>query len=222
MIRLVVGALLSAVVLMVWGAVFWMVLPWGHSTIKGLPNEDAVARVLRDAVPESGSYFYPYPDPALMKGHDPEAREIFTIKNRRGPVFQLVYRKEGLDANDPSVFGFGFAHFAAASFLAGLLLWAAAPRHYAARVLFVAGAGVFASVAVTLSNPIWFHHPWHAALVQAGFDVGCWVLAGLVLGALVRPAPAPAAAWGAFNGAAVPDGVVAAAGLSPRGGRPSP
>jgi hypothetical protein len=190
MVRLVGGAVLSAVVLMVWGVVFWMVLPWGQSTIKGLPHEDAVARVLRDAVPESGSYYYPYPDPVKMKGHDLAARELYTIRARQGPVFQLVYHKEGVDTNDPRVFALGFAHFAAASLLAGLLLRAAPLRRYAARVLFVAGAGLFASVAVTLSNPIWLHHPWPAALVQAAFEVTGWLFAGLVLGAVVRPAPA--------------------------------
>ena len=48
--------------------------------------------------------------------------------------------------------------------------------------------GVFATVAVTIAKPIWFFHPWPAVLYEAAFQVIGWLLAGVVLALLVRPA----------------------------------
>ena len=45
---------------------------------------------------------------------------------------------------------------------------------------------VFAVVALEFANPIWFHTPWCFTLMHAGFDLGNWILAGLVLAAFVR------------------------------------
>ena len=70
-----------------------------------------------------------------------------------------------------------------------LLLLVALPalESYARRVAFVCGLGVFAAVAVRLSEPILWHLPWGHFLHGATYDAASWLVAGLVLGAIVKP-----------------------------------
>jgi hypothetical protein len=39
---------------------------------------------------------------------------------------------------------------------------------------------------VQLTEPVWWNQPWKLPLYMAGFDVGSWLIAGIVLGALMR------------------------------------
>jgi hypothetical protein len=117
------------------------------------------------------------------------AAEVLTKKHRDGPLVEVIYQKDGVDMNSLLVYAMGFGHFLVTSFLAAVVLLLAAPglRAYPARVFFVFLVGVFASVAVHLSYPIWFHHPWPVHLVQAGYTASSWLLAGVVLGLVIRP-----------------------------------
>lgn len=187
MVRIAIGAVISGVVLMVWGFVFWTVLPWTKCMTRPLPEGEKTAKVLTESIDESGMYFYPMPDEATMS--DEDAMNSFLEQHKKGPLVQVIFRKEGLQPMDPAILGMGFAHFIVASILAGVLLTLALPglQSYLARVLFVFLLGCFATFTINLSNPIWFHHPWSFALFQTSFDLVCWLLAGLVLGAVIKP-----------------------------------
>jgi hypothetical protein len=188
-IRLIIGALLAAVVLMGWGFVFWAFSPVSDSMVKRLPDEPAVIAALKKSNLETGHYFYPYPDKDIMAGKDPSKTEAWKKEHRDGPLVEISYNKQGEDPMNPIMYAMGFVHFFAGALLAGLLLILALPRlpTYLGRVGFVFLLGLFATVALQLADPIWFHHPWGFALLKGGFDVGCWLLAGLVLAAFLRP-----------------------------------
>ncbi len=185
-IRVIVGAVLSAIVLMAWGFVFWTVLPYPMEMMDRLPDDAPVVHALEKA--ETGVYFLPYPDREAMSGNDPEAKAAFLARHEKGPLLQVFYRKEGVQAMDPKFFAMGFGQMFVASFLAAVLLCLALPGlgGYPARVLFVFLLGVFASVSLTLGDPIWFHHPWKYALYLSGFHVAGWALVAPVLGLVVR------------------------------------
>jgi hypothetical protein len=190
MVRLVVAAFLAAVLQFAWGFCFWSFSPMSKEMIGKLADEDKVVQALKEANPETGMYFLPYPDGESMSGDNPEAFEAFTKRHAEGPLVQIMYRKEGAACMDPKQMGLGFAHMAAGSFVAGLLLLMAGPglRTYFCRVLFVALLGVFAAFAINFAQPIWFLHPWKFYLLQSVFDVVSWTLAAVVLAALVRRA----------------------------------
>jgi hypothetical protein len=189
MLRLLIGVLLSAVVLMAWGFVFWMVLPFAPNVMQRLPDDERIARALSEAGTPTGTYFYPYPDREAMSGKDPEAQQAFIRKHSGGPLMQISYRREGVQAMDPAYFAVGFGHMLAGSLLAGVLLLIALPRlpSYPARVGFVFLVALFATVSITLGRPIWFHHPWRFALLMAGFHLFGWLLSALVLALVIRP-----------------------------------
>jgi hypothetical protein len=195
MIRLFLGALLSAVVLFIWGYVFWSASGVMLQFMHPLPDEDAIVDLMQAKDLESGTYLAPFPDPAALDGRDKEKQSVYLARRVKGPLMEIIYRKDGAASpTNPLVLARGFCHYFAASLLAGVLLIMAQPglTHYPARVLFVFLIGVFATVAITFAGPIWFFHPWPTALYEAAFQAIGWLLAGIVLGIVIRPTKATA------------------------------
>jgi hypothetical protein len=201
MVRVIVASLLAAVVLFVWGAVWWMALPFAGWAMKPTPNEEAVTGALKANLPESGTYFSPYPEPNAT----PEQQAALMERHRQGPLAQIIYLKEGMDPMAPSAFAVGFVQILLSTLAAALLLRLAAPalRSYLERAGFVILLALFAVVAINLEDIIWFHHPWAYPAMRAGFVLSGWLLAALVLGAIIRPArPVSAPGLAAPNGMA--------------------
>lgn len=188
--RLVLASFLAGVLQFAWGFYFWAVSPISKEMIGKLADEEKVVEALKGANPQTGMYFVPFADPEVMSGDSPGAAEAFQDRHAEGPLVQIMYRREGADCMDPKQMGLGFAHMVGGSFLAGLLLLMAGPglRTYFARVLFVALLGVFSAFTLNLAQPIWFLHPWKYHLLHSVYDVGSWMLAAIVIGALVRRA----------------------------------
>ncbi|HBI42069.1 MAG TPA: hypothetical protein DDY78_04310 [Planctomycetales bacterium] len=191
MIRLFVGALLSAVVLFIWGYVFWSASGVMYQFMHRLPDEDKAVQPFQDYGLESGTYLIPFPEPTAMNGTDKEKESVYLARRIKGPLVEIIYRKDGAPSpGNPQVLAVGFCHYFAASLLAAVLLILAQPGlpRYPTRVLFVFLAGVFATVAITFAKPIWFFHPWPTVLYEAVFQTIGWLLAGIVLGLVIRPA----------------------------------
>jgi hypothetical protein len=186
-----VGALLSAVVLFVWGYVFWFASGIMVQFMHPMPEEDDVVHLFQKNDLESGTYLIPFPDLAALNGTDKERQAVYMARRVKGPLMEIIYRKDGAASpTNPLILARGFCHYFAASLLAAILLIMAQPGlpRYPMRVLFVFLAGVFATVAITFAKPIWFFHPWPAVLYEAGFQAIGWLLAGIVLGLVIRPA----------------------------------
>jgi hypothetical protein len=163
------------------------VSPLRFAVLRTVPNE--VADTLKKNLPESGVYRSPFPEKSRVEEDRDAAQKEFTEKHKEGPVVQIIYRKDGVDPMSPAMFAGGFVNMLVSSLLIGLLLKLALPGlgSYSSRVLFVFVAGVFAVVAIDLSTPIWFHHPWDLPLFNALYHASSWLLAGFVLGAVIRP-----------------------------------
>jgi rod shape-determining protein MreC len=67
----------------------------------------------------------------------------------------------------------GFAHFLLSAIVAAWLLRLALPllRSYGQRVVFIAGLGVFAAIALQPSGPIWMFHPWDRVLSDMAYTI---------------------------------------------------
>ena len=57
--RIALGTILGAIVLFVWSALAWMVIPWPGDPLRGFTNEDAVVQTIKANVPRSGNYLVP-------------------------------------------------------------------------------------------------------------------------------------------------------------------
>ena len=187
MVRVIVAVVLAAVVQFAWGFAFYGQLSsMDHMTTRA-PDESAVAQALAGTLPETGTYFLP-----LCPGPNATEAETKAHADRAeaGPLVQIHYRKEGFSmAQMPVMMGMGFGHTMLTVVLAALLLRSVLPSlpTYLGRVAFVFGLGVFAAVALRMGDMIWFHHHWTYVAGQMVFCVVGWLLAGAVMGAIIRP-----------------------------------
>lgn len=188
MVRLIFGSVISGVVLFFWGFIFWTKLPLGDQMMEPFPNEEALVANIKN-LPHSGVYFFPYLAKENMSGENPAALESFVRRHEQGPIGSIYLHKEGAPFMGAMTFILGFVHFVVSSFLAGCLLHIALPAlsTWMARFIFVTMLGIFGAVAMNLGSPIWFMHPWKATLIQSVFDVSSWILAGVILGTIIKP-----------------------------------
>ena len=193
LILLFVGANLVAVLQMAWGFAFWTATPIPFDyMVQPMPaeHEGLVIKDLEAAKLESGHYFYPWAGKDVMLGKESEAQKTFFKKHEEGPLVEIVYHKGGLSTTQEMLtYVYGYLHFLGCSLLAGLMLMLASRGlpSYFSRLLFLLMLAVFAPVAITLANPIWYHHPCIFSLVSAGFEMVAWLIAAIVLAAFVRP-----------------------------------
>jgi lipopolysaccharide export LptBFGC system permease protein LptF len=191
-LRIGLGALLSAVVLMLWGYLFWIVLGVPQGVLRPLPAGDPLTNALKAKGMTTGAYVYPArPSEEALK--DRSRWNAYVEQSRRGPLVQLFYAREGADPISTTLAARGLLHFFVSSLLAAALLAVASPRlkRYGSRVGFVVLLGLFATVLVNLGAPIWFHHPWDYHLLMAAVDCFNALLMGIVLAAVVKPGPGP-------------------------------
>ncbi len=188
--RILLGGVLGAAVLFVGGFLYWVVLserllPYNHMT-----DEGAVMEVLRENLPETGVYWFPMPqhDPDATADEKQAAMEAYEESHREGPLGAVTYHREGGEPMPPSALVKGFVIEFVSALLASILLCCACGRRgYAARAAFVFGLGLFAAVSVHLIAWNYMLRPMDFTLLTMGDTIVGWLLAGLVIAAVVKP-----------------------------------
>jgi len=172
--------------------VFCQVLGVPQLLLHSLPPTDPLATALKSSKLSSGVYAWPT-RPSGEASKDPRRRAAYLDQFRQGPVVEVFYTRQGAEPMSTTLIARGLLHFFAASLLAGVLLAVAGPRlkSYGSRVGFVVLLGLFATVMVNLSPPIWLHHPWGYHLAMVVVDGVNALLMGIVLGAIVKPGAGP-------------------------------
>ena len=183
--RVILGGFAAGIVFFIWGAIAHTVLPIGEMGFATLQNEDAVLATMRASITEPGLYFIPGYD--MNREVTDEEKAAWEQKYQAGPTGLLVYSPDG---RDPKMVGQLVAQLitdiVSALILAFLLSLTALT--FGKRVGFALLAGLFAWIAVSM--PLWTWYGFPGAYVIGGLielAVG-WTLAGLVLGAIVKPA----------------------------------
>ena len=174
--NVLVAGLLAGIVLFVWGALFWSVLPSGGWAFGSLEpsTSSRLGDALLDDVPEAGTYLIP--DAALPP-------QEFVRRHQQGPIAMLLVRPYGMPAMPPSTFVLGFVHLAGACIVVALLLkmTASAFSGFAQRFLFVILCFLFATILVDANTPIWWRGPWDYPLVTGLFHLtGGALVAGVL------------------------------------------
>jgi hypothetical protein len=191
MLRTLVAALIGAVVLFAWGAVYWMFIIDKSGAIRSVPNEAAIVGNLKTNIGSSAVYMFPaYPEPNAGEA----AMQDFARRYKEGPVGAIIYRAEGGEHMPPSMMARGFLINLASAVLVTIVLQAMAAgglgfaRRWAIAIMF----GLFAALSTDALRGNWmpFPEPWTRALMFE--TIVAWVLAGGVISALCK-APSPAA-----------------------------
>lgn len=181
--RILLGGVLGGIILFVWGALSHTTLGLGSVGFQVLPNEGAVLAMMQENIPQSGLYFFPWVDES-----NPAATEEWEKKYQTGPHGLLIYHPPGGQALTPGQLVTELAtNIAAALLVACLLALALAGLStFGLKVLFVALIGLLPGLDVDVSYWNWYGFPGdYTVAVMADHLIG-WVLAGLVLGAIVK------------------------------------
>ncbi len=177
--RILIAAVLGAIVLFGWGFVAHMLLPIGEMGFQQPQSEDAVLEGVKTGLPTPGIYMLPSMDPE--KWGDEEAMKPFAEKAKVNPfVFAVVAPSPA----DPTGMGPQLAKQFGSDFLASALvawLLAATTWGFGMRVLGAAGMGVFAWLASVVPMWNWYRFPTDfmiGGLIEHG--VG-WLLGGIAI-----------------------------------------
>ena len=189
--RLIMGALLGGLVLFFWGFVSHMLLPVGTMGMKfGAGDDSAVVSAMQQRFTQGeGAYITPGFDKAQQG--DPAAMQAWSEKATAGPYALVMYHPDGVKS-DPTMMRQLPIEFATNFFCALLasILIAAIGGSYLRRVGMITLLGVFAGVAVLIPYWNWYYFPFDFVLGGLICHVVGWLLAGLVIAKVVKPANA--------------------------------
>lgn len=193
-LRVVTAAATSAVLMFLWGFVFWG--PVINATARltaPLPPEaelDVIAP-LRAADAPDGMYLYPG---AVSDMRDEAAVNAWTNQVEEGPILHMAYRRQGVSPMDPAMFAQGLAHNFVISLLAAMLLAMVAHTlpSFASRAGLLALVSVIAALWTNVGSVIWWFHPPAYAAGQILYTVVGGLLMALATAAIVRPPGKPA------------------------------
>lgn len=180
MLKPLLGAVLAAVAMFVWGFAYWgsgIVDPFSHMSPEA---ETAIGTTLKTNLPADGVYFVP--DSKVG------SQEEWFNRMTAGPVAMINFRSGGTAPMQQTMI-FGFLHMLATTLLLMCLLLFVFPAPtFAARFQRVVAIGFVAAFFAHLGQPIWWHWPWTHALIGAFYDFGAYVIAGATLAYFVTPA----------------------------------
>jgi hypothetical protein len=177
--KAMIGIVLAAVAMFVWGFLFWTVLPFSKAILRNAPDETALAQALGAQLKDSGVYVLPG-----MNAGQPEAE--YVSRSKAGPLAWVIFRREGTDPMSPTTFVAGFVHMLVSVSLLAWLLKLAGPDTYTGRFGLALVASLAGSVFSNLGKPIWWIQPWNFHILNFAYDVTSWALAALLLAHFVR------------------------------------
>ncbi len=177
--RALIGIVLAAVVMFVWGFLFWTVLPFSKAILRNAPDEGALAQALSQELKEPGVYVLP----GMIAG---QSEAEYASRSKAGPLAWVIFRREGTDPMRPATFLAGFVHMLVSVSLLAWLLKLAGPGGYAGRFGLAFVASLAGAVFSNLGKPIWWIQPWDFHVLNFAYDITSWVLAALVLAHFVR------------------------------------
>lgn len=185
--QLVFGTILGAIVLFVWSALAWMVIPWPGEPLQHFANEEAMATAIKANAPRSGNYILPNEPqrgPGMTEEQYQKAMKDAEDRMNNGPMIFAAVRLGPMSIAKAMIAGFITDVIAV---LIGCLLLLQTDRlSYRGRVAFVAGLGLLIFVAGHLDEWNWWGFSNAYTLMQFGAVVIGWILVGLVASIFVR------------------------------------
>jgi len=190
--KLLLAALLAAIVSFTWGFVSWMLLGWHEAGWYDFKDEKAVAQVIQEnATHGRGMYVLPAVRPPLDID-SPEEREAkmaaYEKAKTEGPYLFAIVRPGKAELSMKKNMMQSFARsFVGALLLGALMIPLTLP--YPGRLSYAAAIGAFVGLAADVPSWIWFELPTRELIVNVADHFIEWTLAGAVLAAFLGKEP---------------------------------
>ena len=181
--RLIIAAILGGLIMFVWGAVGHMFLGLGEAGVMPMPNEDAMAAVMKANLSEPGLYFMPGMD--IKKQATAEEQTAWAAKYKAGPTAILVYHPTGEEPMSPKQLAIELASNIAAALVVGMILiFAVVSWGRGIIISTLVGSAGWLSINVSYWN--WYGFPTNFVTSELIEQVVGWLLTGFVLGFILR------------------------------------
>jgi len=103
--RTLITAIVGSLILLIWNALSWMVLPFHEQSISSIPESAINSNLLQEQVPEDGVYHFP----GMPEENTEEALKEVEDKLAKGPrITLMVYKAGGTPFMDPINFLWDF------------------------------------------------------------------------------------------------------------------
>ncbi len=180
------AAFLGAVIFFIWSAVIHMNPVTGTMGLSMLnEKEDIVLATLNENVPQPGLYFFPGMD--MSKRMTKEEEDAWTAKYKAGPSGLLLIEPKGGDPMMASQLVSSFLTDLLCALVAAFIL-ASTVGSFIRRVVIVASLGLFSWLAISIQQWDWYHFPFVFIALDAINQVIGWLLAGLLMAKMIKPA----------------------------------
>ena len=164
--KISIGILVTAIVLLVFGFLYWAVNPLPNETLNTVPDPDAAASAVSEQFPETGMYSF----------------------MRSGISATVTVNHEASLEVDPLVMVYGFIHYLLIAMVLAVVLQSGAPLTAHIRRAFI--LGLAAVIVVEGSDIIWWGYTWGWKLWGAAYHVLVFVIGALVLSKFLSRDPA--------------------------------
>jgi len=188
MIKVLVGGVVAGIVIFFWGFVSHMLLPLGDMGMQSVPQEDDVKAAIKKDVSEPGLYFLPGRD--MSKSPSQAEMEAHMAKVAAGPYGFMVIYPNGRDASLSKRLPIEVGTNVVCALLAAIVVSQLRPG-FGIRVACVLLMGILGSLMTLVPYWNWYGFPTDFTVAQIIDHAVGWLLAGLVLAAIVRPASQP-------------------------------
>lgn len=173
--RVLVGALVGAIIIFAWQAVARMVFQYHNAGYKHAPNSEAILSAM-SGIKEDGQYFLP------DLNHEATAEEMEAQgKAMEGKPWAIVtyHRSWDTDMATPMI-----RQFATMFLVLALFIWILGKNTVGFSNIFIKtlATGFMIFLAAWYPQNIWFHHPWDVLQGELIDLLVGWGLVGLWLG----------------------------------------
>ncbi|MCG8577419.1 MAG: hypothetical protein MI810_21235 [Flavobacteriales bacterium] len=170
----------GTLVLFLWNAISWMVLPLHSNTFKNIPDSVFEEEILQKTMPESGVYHYP----GLPKNNSAESLLEVENKLKNNPrITLMVYKNEPTKLFDPSIFIMSFLINLATVLLTFYVVARIEQKSLGKILITTLTIGLISVLVGDLSQMNWYLFPLDYSLVNVFDKLISFSLLGILFGA---------------------------------------
>jgi len=190
MVRKLLAGILGGLAFFAWSSLAHVVLPLGQTGIQEIPNEQAVVSAMKANIPTDGFYFFPGygVPPTATQAEKTAAMQAKAAQHYAGPGGILIYHPvQSLDLKPGQLLtelGTNIIQVLLAVFLLGHTNLGS----FVARWRFVTVAGILAAISTNISYWTFYGFPGNYTLAYICIVAMGFVVAGVVVAAMVKPA----------------------------------